>query len=109
MNPKLTRADVKHPGLGFYLIGISYRELVEQLGEPIQSNSISIIDDRIRAEISIDDKVRVKFGAIHDDGRRLAVWDWKAGYIPLSELKEWSAWGDKTLAHELFGVDRVKE
>ena len=66
----------------------TYDQIQEQLGKP------NIDDDMT--------KVRVSWAVRHQDGRKLAIWDYNQFKVPLENIMSWSAWGDMTLANELF-------
>ena len=66
----------------------TYDQIQEQLGKP------NIDDDT--------SKVRVSWAVRHQDGRELAIWDYNQFKIPLENIMAWNAWGDITLADDLF-------
>ena len=66
----------------------TYDQIQEQLGKP------NIADDT--------SKVRVSWAVRHQDGRKLAIWDYNQFKIPLENIMSWNAWGDITLASDLF-------
>ena len=47
-------------------------------------------------------KVRVSWAVRHQDGRKLAIWDYNQFKVPLENIMSWNAWGDMTLANDLF-------
>ena len=66
----------------------TYDQIQEQLGKPK-------IDDDMS-------KVRVSWAVRHQDGRKLAIWDYNQFKVPLENIMSWNAWGDMTLASDLF-------
>ena len=66
----------------------TYDQIQEQLGKP------NIDDDM--------SKVRVSWAVRHQDGRTLAIWDYNQFKVPLENIMSWNAWGDMTLANDLF-------
>ena len=66
----------------------TYDQIQEQLGKP------NIDDDT--------SKVRVSWAVRHQDGRELAIWDYNQFKTPLDNIMAWNAWGDITLADDLF-------
>ena len=66
----------------------TYDQIQEQLGKP------NIDDDM--------SKVRVSWAVRHQDGRKLAIWDYNHFKVPLENIMSWNAWGVMTLANDLF-------
>ena len=66
----------------------TYDQIQEQLGKP------NIDDDM--------SKVRVSWAVRHQDCRKLAIWDYNQFKVPLENIMSWNAWGDMTLANDLF-------
>ena len=66
----------------------TYDQIQEQLGKP------NIDDDM--------SKVRGSWAVRHQDGRKLAIWDYNQFKVPLDNIMSWNAWGDMTLANDLF-------
>lgn len=78
-------------------VHVSYSTIVEKLGEP------HIDDDpnKVDASWHVVDR---------DTGCHLAIWNYKNGPAytgegTIEDVKSWSAWGDRSLAHDLFGID----
>jgi hypothetical protein len=78
-------------------IHLSYSTIVEKLGEPHVDDDPNKVD----ASWHVVDR---------DTDRHLAIWNYKNGpaYIgegTIEDVTSWSAWGDESLAHDLFGTD----
>lgn len=69
---------------------ISYKKIVEKVGEP----NVSDIDD--------PDKVKASWGFQDETGRKGFIWSYKY-YGPIEECDYWSADGDADLMSEIFG------
>jgi hypothetical protein len=78
----------------FTISGIPYEKIVREIGEP------HVDDD--------PDKVDASWHVVDEDtGRHLAIWNYKNGPAYTGEgsvhdITYWSAWGDESLAQELF-------
>ena len=90
----LRKIDEPGKSKQFTIEGVGYEEIVRKLGVP------HVDDDPGRVDASwhvVDEET----------GRELAIWNYKNGPAytgegSVQDITYWSAWGDESLANELF-------